>query len=628
MRKPSIISVLLSLYSSIPVLITGLTMDGRNGFSAAYSLFLFFIQFGLILILFCIKSRSRVVGFSILIFFWIAATGTASGFLLDRAYYSMFLFYYPGPLLALSYSLIFRFFRRQVFDQLIRGLNFIIILLASYSLMLLFMRIYFLFSSHQIAEPWKLVSGFYEAANYIPAVLFLMNLKSSASKKLIFFKGRLFFRNEDITASFNEPQIQMLTAAVEQGRNIRCRDYFRSTGADLKGMNCDDVAACKASLCPGYAAVYRYVTDLGKKLENYGIGMIIPPENKRNVVEEGWGLILYPDVAVEHRRTKSVFRDITEGSFSALLSEKAVLNTVKPRKKPGPVWFILSVIIAVSGSLLFAFETPVNSRMKFIILFCMVLSILVLPLFIRKRKIIFRTQIISAVFLFFLAYSLNRHDEIFALFSGIRNFVICTIIFLLGVPAVEFRSGRLINRDRTSGIIYWLIWFFMVILSISRDMPLSAGFQATDRFIPDILAVMADRILLIIFFVLSVIFFTLPGKLLEQRNGSVLFMGRPLLAGLSETNMEILKMLLTKDDETLYCSEILEHLEPETAEGCSLGCKASSCAHYQKIYKRIQTIRKFLETSGIGTIKSPERKAFSNLEGWHLALYEDVMIRK
>ncbi len=627
MRKPSVLSVLLALYASIPVLIAGLTMEGRGGFSVVYSLVMFFIQFVLIVILFCIKSRSRVVVFSILIFFWIAATGAASGILFDRVYYSMFLFYYPGPLLALSYSLIFRFFRRQIFDQLIRGLNFIIILLASYSLMLLFMRIYFLFSSHQIAEPWRLFSGFYEAANYIPAVLFLMNLKSSASKKLIFFGGRLFFRNDDITASFNGTQIQMLTAA-EQGVKIRCRDYFRSTGADLKGLNCDDDNACKASMCPGYAAVYRYVTDLGKKLENYGIGMIIPPENKRNVVEEGWSLILYPDVAVEHRRKRSVFRDITEGNFSALLSEKAVPNTVKPRKKPGPVWFILSLTIAVSGALLFAFETPVNSSMKSIILFCAVLSLLVLPLLLRERKIIFRTQIISAVILFFLAYTLNRHNEIFALFSGIRNFVICTIIFLIQVPTVEFRSGKLISRDRTSGIIYWLIWFFMVILSISRDMPQSAGVQTADGFTPDILAVMADRILLIVFFVMSVIFFTLPGKLLEHRNGSVIFMGRPLITGLSEPNMELLNMLLTKDDETLYCSEILEHLEPETAEGCALGCKASSCPHYQKIYKRIQTIRKFLETSGIGTIKSPERKAFSNLEGWHLALYEDVMIRK
>jgi len=199
-----------------------------------------------------------------------------------------------------------------------------------------------------------------------------------------------------------------------------------------------------------------------------------------------------------------------------------------------------------------------------------------------------------------------------------------SIVFLIRYPYIERAVGIDNFRKKAGGALFWLIWFYMVTVTALGN-PLFLSREVFVRMSSaEIVFMLFDRVLLIALFVLSVFFYSLPNKALELYRGVLRFDEKELPAELSEVNSSLLIDFVLKEGGVLCCDEILRKIHPEEAQHCSIGCKPSVCPSYQTLYKRIQVIRKYLETNGIGTIISPERKPYSKDQGWRFVVYEDV----
>lgn len=85
-------------------------------------------------------------------------------------------------------------------------------------------------------------------------------------------------------------------------RRATCADIARlAEGSGKRKTNCSDCASeeVKASLCPEYRATYNRVLELKKLLEFLEVGTIVPPQNKRRILIEGWRLALFPNVRLK-----------------------------------------------------------------------------------------------------------------------------------------------------------------------------------------------------------------------------------------------------------------------------------------------------------------------------------------
>ena len=60
-------------------------------------------------------------------------------------------------------------------------------------------------------------------------------------------------------------------------------------------MNVQDLYSV---LCPKYKNIYNRILDIKKLFESLGIGTIISPDNKRNILTEGWKLRFFDDIQV------------------------------------------------------------------------------------------------------------------------------------------------------------------------------------------------------------------------------------------------------------------------------------------------------------------------------------------
>src|SRR6056297_1568400 len=280
----SVFIVLLGLYSSLPALFTGF-VAGRG----LEGLILFGTQLTVAGVLFNIRKRKRAFAAAIVFFLFLILSGLSLGHFAHPFFYILLLLY-PGPILALSYSLVYRFSRRQDFSRLAHGINLILLLLLSYSIMLLVLKLQRILVSPGAFTRVDLAVNLYESLNYLPALYILFLLRNSADNTLKVVGGTFRFRNESIDSSLNPREHYILSFLLKSpSRSIRCRDlllYYQQNGDDEK-FTCEAIENCRASRCSGYAIAYRNISSLGKKLESLGIGSILPPENKRDIVKKG-----------------------------------------------------------------------------------------------------------------------------------------------------------------------------------------------------------------------------------------------------------------------------------------------------------------------------------------------------
>jgi hypothetical protein len=417
-------------------------------------------------------------------------------------------------------------------------------------------------------------------------------------------------------------QRTMLSLLVKRNdTSIRCRNLFPSSEA------CSNEEACKASLCAGYAVVYRNITNLGKKLENLGVGRITPPDNKRGIVEKGWTLHAFPGVRLAS--SKNVFASLLP--VSAMRRPPDSAERTKKKKSASSCSLherlFFELALRAFGSLFIAWEFFATD-MSIIFALCASTAFLcfTLPFLLAKRLGLFLPFGISLTVLLLLSFStVPLVGELGALFLALKNSIFMAILFLL-VPSTHFDFQRF--RKRSANIMFWLIWFYMAVLTAFDPSLLSTQELFLNSTFGELFSMLIDRFFLFFVLVFSVGFYSLGNKILEIEGDSICFNGRELSGTLSGHNRAILSAFIGNPGRVLRCSDILKLLSPGQLDECTIECKPSLCKEYQRIYKRIRTIRRYFETTGIGTIISPEWRPQAHEEGWRLVIRDDVWVRE
>jgi len=636
----------LILYASLPALVSGVTGLYSPGYQpedprAVFltGLILFLLQAGLCVLLFRIKKRWTALFAGLCSFLIPAAAGVLAGFFIHPVFFRMVICLYPSPVLTVAYSLIHKFMKRQAFEQLARSINRILLLLISYAVMLPVI---------QIRQGIPVAAFLYESLNFIPAVLYLVRLRNSAERVVLLSPGGVRYRNEDIGSSFSRMQIFMIRFFLAHpDRRLRCRDILRTAGEWVPDCECTPEEGCKPSLCPGYAAVYRNIHDLKGKLENLGIGSIQSPGNKRDIRDEGWSLMPFRGVRFRVKGHFPADREILSGTEVPGPAESPAggtgrLKSPVPLTAPGDrkwSWKYLSpmalpYILLSSFFLAAEFTLSLNltggTGPVFAAAFTLGSVCFLLPFGFSGRKDFLRALAVCICLQQVLTLSAAPFsDEILNSFLVLKNLVVCTALLLMQFSRLEAHFPLEGFRRRAPDFLFWLIWFYIVaVLTFRNPFSFSAGMTevVAGRGGLTVLFLLHDRFLFVLLFIQSIIFNSLPRKYLKVMPDRILFRNRELPPGLSEDSVRLMREFFLKDRGSLFCRDIVSLLYPEESGRCGSVCKPSVCPAYQRIYKRIRVIRKYLETTGIGTIISPERKPGSREAGWQFVLYEDVYL--
>jgi hypothetical protein len=116
---------------------------------------------------------------------------------------------------------------------------------------------------------------------------------------------RIFINRDEYTFLLGKKDILLLHLLINAAnRQATCSQIFASFGTNENSRDRNDSADCgacirekrKATLCSRYRSLYNQILKLKKFLETMKLGTIVAPENKMNIVREGWSLKLFEGI--------------------------------------------------------------------------------------------------------------------------------------------------------------------------------------------------------------------------------------------------------------------------------------------------------------------------------------------
>lgn len=160
------------------------------------------------------------------------------------------------------------------------------------------------------AEPRPIESVVYNVYNLI--LVFILFFASRAVKKSSFTlvktgSDSLVVNGRDITSVAGQKKTMLVHAlASSRDRRIRCPEIQRMLHPDAADMK-SDCATCpdesrKAAMCSQYRTTYNSILETKKLLEFLGVGTITASDNRRNVLQEGWTMVLFENVRIEIKK--------------------------------------------------------------------------------------------------------------------------------------------------------------------------------------------------------------------------------------------------------------------------------------------------------------------------------------
>ena len=138
--------------------------------------------------------------------------------------------------------------------------------------------------------------------------LSILHLRGSLYKKMEIGRDRLFVDGYDITRLINTTNLLILYSMISQDREVVTCSVLdplvfssnRDGESSVKKWTCDECLAnsYKATQCPRYKTIYNGILELKKTLETFELGTILPPENRKNILTEGWKILFFEGVRV------------------------------------------------------------------------------------------------------------------------------------------------------------------------------------------------------------------------------------------------------------------------------------------------------------------------------------------
>lgn len=160
------------------------------------------------------------------------------------------------------------------------------------------------------AEPRPIESIAYNVYNLILTFLLLFSaqsVKRSSFSTMITSSETLIVNGRDITTVAGPKKTLLINAfASAPNRSLRCSDLQKILHPDTydeRGLcySCVDESR-KAAMCSQYRTTYNSILETKKLLEFLGIGTITSGDNRRNILQDGWKLVLFENVRAETKK--------------------------------------------------------------------------------------------------------------------------------------------------------------------------------------------------------------------------------------------------------------------------------------------------------------------------------------
>ena len=135
----------------------------------------------------------------------------------------------------------------------------------------------------------------------------LLKLRSRMYRRVFITANTIRIDNYDFTEYLGKVNLNIIhTFILNQNKNVTCSLLISCQNDRNQDNTLKNIHACeeclnsesKVTLCPRYKTIYNRILDIKKLFESLEIGTIISPDNKRNILTEGWKLRFFDDIRV------------------------------------------------------------------------------------------------------------------------------------------------------------------------------------------------------------------------------------------------------------------------------------------------------------------------------------------
>ncbi len=138
----------------------------------------------------------------------------------------------------------------------------------------------------------------------------MLKLRSRMYRRVFITSDTIRIDNYDFTEFLGKVNLNIIhTFILNHNKNVTCSlliSCLNDRNQDDTLTNILDCEEClsnerKVTLCPKYKTIYNRILDIKKLFESLEIGTIISPDNKMNILAEGWKLRFFDDIRVIDR---------------------------------------------------------------------------------------------------------------------------------------------------------------------------------------------------------------------------------------------------------------------------------------------------------------------------------------
>ena len=135
----------------------------------------------------------------------------------------------------------------------------------------------------------------------------MLKLRSRMYRRVFITHNTIRIDNYNFTEFLGKVNLNIIHRFIlNHNKNVTC-SILNSSLTDREQNNNStnkwDCEECinsegKVTLCPKYKTTYNRILDIKKLFESLEIGTVISPDNKMNILTEGWKLRFFDDIRV------------------------------------------------------------------------------------------------------------------------------------------------------------------------------------------------------------------------------------------------------------------------------------------------------------------------------------------
>ncbi len=291
------------------------------------SIIIFSISWTMFFILIRIKKFKVFVAALLCSFILSLTIASFLAYRIHRDYYTMYM------QIILIYWILF--IRRSVyFHKGFSGRKYVTHLYSFTRTLYFLLMIWLILMAYSVVsrqEPRWAESLVYNAYNMLLSfVLYLsaVYIKIGIYRKVVITGNSISIDDYDFTDSIGSVNIEIIRCLInDKPDRCRCGDIIEFSHREgvfsggKRNYSCDECIGnnYKVSLCSSYKNIDNRVREIRKLFESLEIGTILYPENKRNILNEGWKLRFFDNVRISVKSNISN-RNFKKGKTRKLVS--------------------------------------------------------------------------------------------------------------------------------------------------------------------------------------------------------------------------------------------------------------------------------------------------------------------